>query len=160
MKANSWKLEVPTNLRTASKQQLRMKRLSTTQRPIKSRLKVEANRSERRRKMATPLPKRPITPMLNSATHSNHQEAELYSAISCSLPSSVQFKLSIITWKKKIIFEKDKPSGAYEVTIELRILQNIFVSLELNSEMLFEIEGASPTCSNDGIQWGTRTPPL
>ena len=101
MKANSWKLEVPTNLRTASKQQLRMKRLSTTQRPIKSRLKVEANRSERRRKMATPLPKRPITPMLNSATHSNHQEAELYSAISCSLPSSVQFKLSIITWKRK-----------------------------------------------------------
>ena len=32
---------------------------------------------------------------------------------------------NIFTWKKKIIFEKDKPSGAYEVTIELRILQNI-----------------------------------
>ena len=28
---------------------------------------------------------------------------------------------NIFTWKKKIIFEKDKPSGAYEVTIELRI---------------------------------------
>ena len=34
--------------------------------------------------------------------------------------------LNIFTWKKKIIFEKDKPSGAYEVTIELRILQNYF----------------------------------
>ena len=33
---------------------------------------------------------------------------------------------NIFTWKKKIIFEKDKPSGAYEVTIELRILQNSF----------------------------------
>ena len=31
---------------------------------------------------------------------------------------------NIFTWKKKIIFEKDKPSGAYEVTIELRILQH------------------------------------
>ena len=38
---------------------------------------------------------------------------------------------NIFTWKKKIIFEKDKPSGAYEVTIELRILQNIFCLIEI-----------------------------
>ena len=66
---------------------------------------------------------------------------------------------NIFTWKKKIIFEKDKPSGAYEVTIELRILQYVYISLKLNSEMLFKIKGASPTRSDDGIQRGTRTPP-
>ena len=66
---------------------------------------------------------------------------------------------NIFTWKKKIIFEKDKPSGAYEVTIELRILQYVYISLKLNSEMLFNIEGASPTQSDEGKQRGTRTPP-
>ena len=66
---------------------------------------------------------------------------------------------NIFTWKKKIIFEKDKPSGAYEVTIELRILQYVYISLKLNSEMLFNIEGASPTRSDEGKQRGTRTYP-
>ena len=45
---------------------------------------------------------------------------------SCLEMSKLDHIKNIFTWKKKIIFEKDKPSGAYEVTIELRILQNDF----------------------------------